>query len=217
MFYYCVHKCQSLDPILCQINPVHTVTPHLFSKHFNIIPHLRQSLPNDIFSSGFMTKTLISHACYMSFPSRSPWFDHPSNILWRVKVMKLSIMRLNCILTLLSLLGPNVLFLCFNWAPRHEGVLGKWRCSSTRSLTSALDGDEWSASRPGRFTPREGTPITQRIGGWVDPRAVLDAVVKRKIPTPRRESNPRTPTVQPVAQRYTDGSMDRWVDELTKC
>jgi hypothetical protein len=31
-------------------------------------------------------------------------------------------------------------------------------------------------------------------------RAVLDAVVKRKIPSPRRESNPRTPNVQPVAQ-----------------
>jgi hypothetical protein len=42
------------------------------------------------------------------------------------------------------------------------------------------------------------------IGGSVGPRAVLDAVVKRKIPSPRRESNPRTPIVQPVAQRYTD-------------
>jgi hypothetical protein len=42
------------------------------------------------------------------------------------------------------------------------------------------------------------------IGGWVGPRAVLDAVVKRKIPSPRRESNLRTPIVQPVAQRYTD-------------
>jgi hypothetical protein len=38
----------------------------------------------------------------------------------------------------------------------------------------------------------------------VDPRAVLDAVVKRKIPNLRRESNPGTPIVQPVAQRYTD-------------
>jgi hypothetical protein len=36
------------------------------------------------------------------------------------------------------------------------------------------------------------------------PRAVLDAVVKRKIPSPRRESNLRTPIFQPVAQRYTD-------------
>jgi hypothetical protein len=59
------------------------------------------------------------------------------------------------------------------------------------------------------FTPRplypEGkTPDTHWIGGWVDPRGVLDAVVKRKIPSLRRESKPRTPIVQPVAQRYTD-------------
>jgi hypothetical protein len=45
------------------------------------------------------------------------------------------------------------LFLCFNRAPRHEGVLREWRYSSTYSLNSALDGGEWSASRPGRFTP----------------------------------------------------------------
>jgi hypothetical protein len=32
----------------------------------------------------------------------------------------------------------------------------------------------------------------------VGPRAILDAVVKRKIPSPRRESKPRTPIVQPV-------------------
>jgi hypothetical protein len=38
----------------------------------------------------------------------------------------------------------------------------------------------------------------------MDPKAVLDAVVKRKILSPCRESNPRTPIVQPIAQRYTD-------------
>jgi hypothetical protein len=37
-----------------------------------------------------------------------------------------------------------------------------------------------------------------------EPLMPLDAVVKRKIPSPRRESNPRTPIVQPVSQRYTD-------------
>jgi hypothetical protein len=42
------------------------------------------------------------------------------------------------------------------------------------------------------------------MGGWVDLRAVLDAVVKRKIPSLRRESNPRPPILQPIAQRYTD-------------
>jgi hypothetical protein len=42
------------------------------------------------------------------------------------------------------------------------------------------------------------------MGGWVGSRVVLDAVVKRKIPSLHRESNPRIPIVQPVAQRYTD-------------
>jgi hypothetical protein len=58
-------------------------------------------------------------------------------------------------------------------------------------LTSALDGDEWSASRLVRFIPTERAPGTHCIGGWVDPRAVLDAVVKRKIASPCRDSNPR--------------------------
>jgi hypothetical protein len=30
----------------------------------------------------------------------------------------------------------------FNWAPRHEGVLGKWRYSYMHSLTSTLDEGE---------------------------------------------------------------------------
>jgi len=34
----------------------------------------------------------------------------------------------------------------------------------------------------------------------VGTKAVLDTVVKRKIPGPRREPKPRTPIVQPVAQ-----------------
>jgi hypothetical protein len=96
------------------------------------------------------------------------------------------------------------LSLCFNWAPRHEGVLGEWMYNSAHSLISALDGGEWSASRPDHFTPREWASGSLWIGGWVGPRAVLDAVVKRKIPSPRRETKPRTPIVQAVAQRSTD-------------
>jgi hypothetical protein len=53
----------------------------------------------------------------------------------------------------------------------------------------------------GRFTPRERAPGTHWIGGWVGPRARLDAVVKRKIPSPYRDSNP--PIVQRVAQLCT--------------
>jgi len=47
--------------------------------------------------------------------------------------------------------------------------------------------------------PRERVPGTHWIGGWVDHRAVLDTVVKRKIPSPHQESNPRTLIVQPIA------------------
>jgi hypothetical protein len=43
-------------------------------------------------------------------------------------------------------------------------------------LTSALDGGEWSASHPGRFTPREipWYPLDRRLGGL---RSGLDRVV----------------------------------------
>jgi hypothetical protein len=34
-------------------------------------------------------------------------------------------------------------------------------------LTSALDGDEWSSSRPGHLNHRERAPGTHWIGGWV--------------------------------------------------
>jgi hypothetical protein len=35
-------------------------------------------------------------------------------------------------------------------------------------LSSALAGDEWSASLPGRFIPGEIAPGTHWIGDWVD-------------------------------------------------
>jgi hypothetical protein len=86
------------------------------------------------------------------------------------------------------------LSLCFNWAPRHEGVLGEWRYSSTHcDFGTRL---RWVVGfTPRLLYPMEGAPLTHWIGGWVGPRAVLDAM-KRKIPSPRRESNPRTPIVQ---------------------
>jgi hypothetical protein len=45
-------------------------------------------------------------------------------------------------------------------------------------LTSALDGGEWSASRPGRFTPGERASGTHWIGVWVGSRAGLDNMEK---------------------------------------
>jgi hypothetical protein len=90
------------------------------------------------------------------------------------------------------------LSLCFYWAQRHENVMGEWNHCSMHSSTSALDGDKWSALHSGRFPRRERASGRHWIGGWVGPSASLDAVVKR-FPSSRRESNPRTPIVQPVA------------------
>jgi hypothetical protein len=62
----------------------------------------------------------------------------------------------------------------------------------------ALDGGEWSASRPCRFIPRERAPRTHWIGGWVGPRACLDRVVERKIPSPYQDSNVDYPARSPA-------------------
>jgi hypothetical protein len=51
-------------------------------------------------------------------------------------------------------------------------------------LTMALVGGECSASRPGHFTPEERAPGTHLIGGWVNPRAGLEDVVKTTILRP---------------------------------
>jgi hypothetical protein len=60
--------------------------------------------------------------------------------------------------------------------------------------------------------PQERASGTHWIGGWVGHRAVLDAVVKRQIPSLRWESNPKTPIIQSVAQRYTDYTKKYAVD-----
>jgi hypothetical protein len=78
--------------------------------------------------------------------------------------------------------------LCF--LTKHHAMKaywGEWMYSSTHSLTSALD----------------GAPGTHWIGGWVGPRAVLDAVVKRKIPSTRRESNPDRPACSQALYRLS--------------
>jgi hypothetical protein len=70
-------------------------------------------------------------------------------------------------------------------------------------LTPAVAGTEWSASRTGRFTLGERVPGTYWIGGWVDPRADLHDVEKRKFLT-LLGLNSDPSVVQPVASDYTD-------------
>jgi hypothetical protein len=62
--------------------------------------------------------------------------------------------------------------------------------SSYSFLTSAVEGGKWSASRPGRaFSPRETAQDTHCTGGWVGPRASLDAETRGKMLCPCQGSN----------------------------
>jgi hypothetical protein len=79
--------------------------------------------------------------------------------------------------------------------------MGEWTCSSTILDFSALDGGEWSASRPVHFTPGEMAPCTLWIGGWVGTRAGLWTKENSC-----QEGN-RTRAVHPVARRYTHGAI----------
>jgi hypothetical protein len=82
-----------------------------------------------------------------------------------------------------------------------EAHLGDRRYSSYSFLTSALEGGEWSASRPGRtLPPGKEPPGTHCTGGWVGPRAGLDAEVRGKILCLCRGSNPG----RPVRSHCTD-------------
>jgi hypothetical protein len=78
-------------------------------------------------------------------------------------------------------------------------------------LTSALAGDEWSASRPCRFTPKERTLGTHWIWGCVDLSAGLNDVKKRKFLTlPGLQRRP--------LGRYTnyDIPAPHWISNLQK-
>jgi hypothetical protein len=92
----------------------------------------------------------------------------------------------------------KLLSLCLiNQAPRHEDIWGSGGIAPPY-FTSILDGGEWSASRPFRFTPREIAPRAHWIGGWVGPRVDLDAVEKGQI-LPLSRIKPRSSNIHLVA------------------
>jgi hypothetical protein len=85
--------------------------------------------------------------------------------------------------------------------PRRR--LGERRYSSSFS-TSALDGGEWSASRPGRaLPPVKGPPVPiVQEAGWA-PEPVWTQRLEEKSFCPCRGSNPDRPVVQPVVRHYS--------------
>jgi hypothetical protein len=86
-----------------------------------------------------------------------------------------------------------------------EALGGKRRYSSYSFTTSALDGGEWSVSRPGRALPpgkEPPVPIVQEAG-WA-PKPVWTQRLEEKSPCLCRESNFDRPVVQALARHYTD-------------
>jgi hypothetical protein len=71
---------------------------HIFFKiHFTIIlpSRLRSSkwsLLCRFYAKIFYAFLMSPHACYMPHASHPPWFDHPTDILWRAEIMELLIM-----------------------------------------------------------------------------------------------------------------------------
>jgi hypothetical protein len=77
-------------------------------------------------------------------------------------------------------------------------------------VTSALDGGEWSASRPYRFT----APPTHWLTGWVSLRDCLNAVGEHRNISSHRN---RTTAVWPVARRYADWTVTTIIKKNCIC
>jgi hypothetical protein len=77
------------------------------------------------------------------------------------------------------------------YATRHGGAWGERRHSSYSFLVSALEGSEWSASRPGRTSPAGNVSLVPTVqeAGW----AGLDAQVRGKILCLWQRSNTSRP------------------------
>jgi len=79
-------------PILSHIDPVHVLTSHILKIHFNIIlpstPGSSRWSPSLIFPVKTLYTPLL-HTCYVPRPSHSSQIDHPNNIWWMVRIIKL--------------------------------------------------------------------------------------------------------------------------------
>jgi hypothetical protein len=83
---------------------------------------------------------------------------------------------------------------------RRDGAWEERRYSSY-SFTSALDGDEWSASRPGRALPPEKGPPVPAVqeAGWAPDPVWTQRLQEKSF----RLSNLDRSVVQPLARHYT--------------
>jgi hypothetical protein len=85
------------------------------------------------------------------------------------------------------------------WRHRGERMYGSYSFT-----TSALDGGEWSASRPGRaLLPGIASPVPIAQEAGCDPEPILTQRLQENDLCLCRGSNLYRPVVQPVARHYT--------------
>jgi hypothetical protein len=90
---------------------------------------------------------------------------------------------------------------------RHTGAKQERKYSSYSFLTSALNGGEWSASRPGRALPAGNDSRSHWIEGWVGLRAGLTQGLKERSFV---SAGDRTPVVHSVVRHYTKWATNRY-------
>ena len=88
------HECPPPDPILSQIDPVHTSKSHFLMIHLNIILPFKSGSPKWSFCLRYphqnpVYASTLPHTRYMSRPSHYSRFYHSNNIGWAVQIIKL--------------------------------------------------------------------------------------------------------------------------------
>jgi hypothetical protein len=85
--HYHIHTSPPMNPILSQLNPVCPIDSYLPKARLNVIllptPWSSQwSLTLGTPNQNLVNTSPLPHACHMSCPPHSPWFNHPDNIWW---------------------------------------------------------------------------------------------------------------------------------------
>ena len=83
-----IHKSPPFVPIQNQMNPIDTTTPHISFKTHLLLSTPRSSKRSllQVYSPSLARVFLLRHACYMSRPPHSHWFDHAHNIPQGVQI-----------------------------------------------------------------------------------------------------------------------------------